>query len=217
MTRGEIIGAVLARLTISSADTVDVEQAQLQLNQEYLRLASEEHLNTETVNLVLLAGDPLVDLPPDFISVDTISVGTRRLRYVHRQRLLDTEAGGVSESEADEGPSIYSFWSPTRIRVWPAPAASFTQTVRLVYSARPTLLAGDLDTPIVLPEEYHDLLVEQVIARLAATREEAFDIAAVAQARADTLRGQLRRHLRERMGVGDNRLRLSVYSMGRRL
>lgn len=216
MTRAEIIGAVLARLGISDADSTDVEQAGLQLNQEYLRIASEENLNTEAVNLQFLEGDPLVDLPPDFLSIDTISVGTHRLKQVHRQRLLDLEAGGASESEVDTGPAIYSFWSPGRIRVYPSPSAAGPTTARLIYSARPPLLSQDADTPSVIPDEYHDLLIEQVIARLAATREEAFDIAGVAQQRADELRGRLRRHIRDRVGVGDNRLRLAVYSRGRR-
>lgn len=215
MTRGQITGAVLARLGISAAEVADLAQAEIQLDQEYLRLVSEEHLNTAAADLILSVGEPLADLPPDLVGIDTISIGRRRLARLNRQRLLDLEAGGYSEAEADQGPRYYAFWSPGRIRVWPAPAADSQSGTRVVYDARPAVLADDLDEPEAVPTEYHDLLIDLVVYELARTREEAYDLAQAALAAALDKRARLSRHVAQRAGIGDYRIRQAVYSTGR--
>jgi hypothetical protein len=71
-------------------------------------------------------------------------------------------------------------------------------------------MALDLDIPSQIPEEYHDMLGELVVHRIAMS-EEAFDLAQSAKQIADELRGRLIGQMKKRQGPGPRRLRLAVY------
>lgn len=217
MTREELRDYVLDRLAISSGDTSRVTQINGLLSREYLRIVREERLGIATADLIFTAGDPLVDLPDDLMEIITIRRGETALRPVNRERMLSLEADRQGSAQADD-PQVYAFEAPTRIRVEPAPTENDATGATLVYVAKPASqnaapaygLAHDDDEPALLPEEFHDLIAERVIERIAASEEEAEQVA-IAGAMSASLRAGLSSSMNRRSGRASSHIRPRGY------
>jgi len=191
VTRDEIVEMVRLRTGISTSDSRMTTFITSMLNQEYQRLAAEAGLYQKVGTMSLVAGSDVVDLPNDW-----------------QQTLQITRSGAivtpVTASEFAQLPNAYGgtmvFFpqSPERIQVRPVPTASEPQGLTILYVARPADLALGTDSPVAMPVEYHDLLVELVCMRVYAAEEDQNQMA-IAQQQADLLMARLVAHVNKRV------------------
>ena len=199
---------VLDRLSIDSTDTAKVTQIDRQLNTEYLRVVAEERLNVTKTTLALVADSQVVDLPDDWTETLALQRGATVMIPASFEKFAELDAAGTNAGY--DAPIFYYQESPDRLRVFPTPTTTDPDGLTLWYCARPDAMALDLDIPSQIPEEYHDMLGELVVHRIAMS-EEAFDLAQSAKQIADELRGRLIGQMKKRQGPGPRRLRLAVY------
>lgn len=186
---------MLDRLGISSADSARVTQINATLSREYQKLATTLGLGHDEADLIFTAADPIVDLPDDCGVILTVRVGTTVLRRISRQQIASVVAAGSSGA-----PVAYVMESPTRIRIVPAPTANDSTGAVLAYAVRPVTWTLDADTPSLLPEEFHDLVAELTVVRIAMSDEEPA-MAQGAQAVAAGLLADLKTFLSSRVGT----------------
>jgi hypothetical protein len=210
MNLGEMRDYVRDRLSIAASDAIKQSQIDLIINTEYRRVCAEMQLNIERATLATVANSQLVDLPDDWQETITMRFGQNVLQPVNIQRFAELDATG---EDWPDGPSFYYQESPERVRVWPTPTATDIDAITLWYVARPDTLAGAADVPSALPLEYHDLLTEMAVARVA-QNEEAFDIAQAAQVTVAELRARLDGQMNRRQGAGNERVVLRYYGVG---
>jgi hypothetical protein len=199
---------VLDRLSIDSTDTAKVTQIDRQLNTEYLRVVAEERLNVTKTTLALVADSQVVDLPDDWTETLALQRGATVMIPASFEKFAALDAAGTNSGY--DAPIFYYQESPDRLRVFPTPTTTDPDGLTLWYCARPDAMTVDANTPVQIPDEYHDMLAELVVHRIAMS-EEAFDLAQSAKQIADELRGRLIGQMRKRQGPGPRRLRLAVY------
>lgn len=209
MTLDELRNYVRDRLSIAASDSTKQTQIDTVLNQEYRRLCAEERLNMERTTVGLIENSQLADLPNDWVETVAIRFGKVVLQPVNFQKFAELDA--TSETSASTGPTVYFQESPERIRLWPTPTETNSTALILWYVARPDAMENGTDTPASLPVEYHDLLAELAVARIA-QNEEAFDLANAALGTANDLRTRMQGQMRRRQGTGANRVLLTHYS-----
>lgn len=213
MTRDEIVSAALDRLTIEAGDSVKVAQAQMYAQMEHQRAVIEMRLLKKFADVGVTAGSNTAGaLPTDFAGVASLRAGDEQLEPVSDHRMFEMDASTVGATvNADSAPEVYNFVSadPPTLWIWPAPGTTSATGLRLVYYAKPTLLATNVAPPN-LPVEWHDLLVEAVVHRLALSEEEP-TLAAAAKANMDDLRSRMWRELTRRQGPTSSRGHLLVY------
>lgn len=210
MTLGQLRDYVRDRLSIAASDSVKQQQIDLVINTEYRRICAEMQLNIERTTLATIAGSQLVDLPNDWAETISIRFGTNVLQPVNIQRFVELDASG---EDWPEGPSYYYQESPERIRVWPTPSATDIDAIDFWYVARPDALAGAADVPSAMPIEYHDLLGEIAVVRIA-QNEEQFDLAQSAQNTANELMARMTGQMKRRQGTSSERVALRHYGGG---
>jgi hypothetical protein len=213
MTLGEMRDYVRDRLSIAASDTTKQTQIDLVLNTEYRRICAEERLNIEKTTMGLVAGSQLADLPNDWQETITVRHGATVLQPVTFMRFAELDAASENGTNTSDGPSAYYQESPERIRVWPTPVETNSTALTLWYVARPDAMTLVTHTPSVLPVEYHDLLAEMAVVRIA-QNEEQFDIAQAAQATVNDLRLRMSGQMRRRQGSGQERVVLNHYGVG---
>lgn len=194
---------VLARLGISSGESGVLEAlVDRQLDQEYQRTVMVHRLVVERTDLVLTAGDPVVDLPDDLNEILTLSAGGRPLQELSWPEYVELVSGTLSDTSA------VAFYTPSgtsAVRVHPEPSENDNAGISLWYSAAASSWtgvdgAGTSESPDALPSAFHDLPCERAVAFLALI-DEALDLAAAATARAENLETMLVRHLGRRAGM----------------
>ncbi len=210
MTLDELRNYVRDRLSIAASDSTKQTQIDLVINTEYRRICAEMQLNIERATLATVADSQLVDLPDDWQETITMRFGGNVLQPVNIQRFAELDA---TTEDWPDGPSFYYQESPERVRVWPTPSATDIDAIVLWYVARPDAIAGGSEIPSVLPLEYHDLLAEMAVSRVA-QNEEQFDIAQAAQATVAELRARLDGQMNRRQGAGNERVVLRHYGVG---
>jgi hypothetical protein len=201
--------AVLDRLSIEAGDTAKVTEIKAQLVTEHLRLVAEERLKLALATLAFVAGTATIALPADWVATESIYSGSVRMQPVSFQDLALRQAGVAGQTLTNTQPGLYTLVVPN-IRIWPTPTTSTSTGAVMVYRARPTAMSAAGDLPDSLPAEWHDLLVELAVHRIAMS-EEAMDIAAGAKATADELRGRLRLLAANRNGPMGSRIALLGY------
>jgi len=197
------------RLSIAASDSIKQTQIDTVINNEYRRVCAEMQLNIERATLATIAGEQLVDLPDDWAETVSMRFGQTVLQPVGIRRFVELD----SSDNWPEGPSFYYQESPERVRVWPTPSATDIDAITLWYVARPDALAEAGDVPAAMPMEYHDLLAEMAVARIA-QNEEAFDIAQAAQATVAELMSRMTGQMKRRQGAGSERVALRHYGIG---
>lgn len=203
--------AVLDRLSVAASDTAKLTQVKQVLKDEHLRLGARLNLKVSSADLTFTANDPTVDLPADFQAVIALRTGSTRMQPVTHQELMLLEAGVQNSDLVDSVASgWYAFEGASAIRVFPTPSKTSSTGARIWYVARPTAMSADGDTPEGLPTEWHQLLVEMAIYRIALAEEES-GLASAAKASADELRMDFERFLKGRGGPAGSRLRLRHY------
>ena len=108
---------------------------------------------------------------------------------------------------------MYYQESPERIRLWPTPVETNSTALIIWYVARPDAMTSGGNTPSAIPVEYHDLLAELAVARIA-LNDESFDLAQSATAIANDLRARMQGQMRRRQGAGNERVVLRHYKVG---
>lgn len=213
MTLNELRDYVRDRLSIAASDSTKQTQIDLVLNTEYRRICAEERLNIEKTTMGLVAGSQLADLPNDWQETISIRHGAVVLQPITFMRFAELDASGENGTETSNGPSVYYQESPERVRVWPTPVETNSTALTLWYVARPDAMTSGGNSPTALPVEYHDLLAELAVARIA-QNEEQFDIAQSAQNTVNELRQRMSAQMRRRQGYGQERVVLRHYGVG---
>lgn len=213
MTRDELTSFVLGRLGVSSDRDAFVAIVEPALEREYHRVIRRFMLSHDEADLALTAGDHYVDLPDDFMRVRTLRIGANTLREVSMDDL--SRAAGARDLSGSEnnasGPRTFVFMGDDRIYVDPAPAEDDDTGCKLFYVNRPTAWSSGDDTPSLLPSEYHDLIGERVIWRMAMNQEEFATHAAAALANAVGIEEELLYELTVRNGDPQDRVIRKVY------
>ena len=197
MTIAQARSYVLARLGISSGESATVDALiDLQLDQEYQRIVLEQALEVDVAQLVTTADDPLVDLPDDLNEILKINLGTVTLEPIDPDSYAKLSA---YEDQTLDGPVAYMRSGSRRIRLFPSAVADGTD-LRCWYTSAAETWNDANPVPLALPAPFHDLPCERVVAFLALL-DEATDLAAIANARADDLEARLIRHMGRRGGM----------------
>lgn len=210
MTRGELTSAVLERFGVGSSRTAFVTQIQGHLNRIYVREVVALGLLKATTTVALTAGDEIVYLPPDFAEVDTFRLGATILVPRTSPGVMTGAAQAVIDGDSwTAGPRYYDYFPPDRLRVGPVPSDDEV-TGSLVYRAKPDLMTADADVPDAIPAEYHDLLLEMAVWRMAPNQEEP-GMGQDALGAAGVLREELRESLGRVAGNTSDRIRRRFY------
>lgn len=213
MTLDELRNYVRDRLSIAASDSTKQTQIDNILNTEYRRLCAEERLNIERTTMGLVANSQLADLPNDWQETIAVRYGANVLQPIGLQRFAELDAASENGTETSDGPSMYYQESPERIRVWPTPTETNSTALTIWYVARPDEMTAGGNSPTALPVEYHDLLAEMAVARIA-LNEESFDLANSALSIVSDLRGRMQGQMRKRQGAGNERVVLHHYGVG---
>lgn len=206
MTYAELRTYVRDRLSISTADSAKTTQINTAINQARYRLAAEFRLLEATASLNFTAGVETVTLPSDVTQVLSIRQGTYVLQPITRSELAQYRAAQAAGTTISTGPQVYVIdGSSATIRVWPVPTETVSGAATLHYVQRPTALSADGDAPSELPVEFHDLIGEEAVYRIAQSEED-MDLARGAAAVAADLREGLRAYMNRRIGAGASRV-----------
>lgn len=211
MTRGELVTYVLERLGVSSSRTSFVTQVRSHLYREYRRYVRVLELQKDVANLSLVAADPFVDLPDDFLKILRLRIGTRTLSALTWDDLVVSRAAMDGVELAGAVPWRYVFMDPDRIYLDPAPTESDVDGVELFYVPAPAAWTIDDDVPTLIPEEYQHILGEATIGFFAQNQEEFATHAAMARAEEARLRAELETELVDRAGEQPGRIRRRHY------
>lgn len=205
-TRDELVTYVFSRLGVSSSRDSFQALVEGHLERHYHRAVRNFMLNMDDADLALVQDDPYVDLPDDFMRARTVRVGTRTLRQITQESLADRAAAREEASASTATPGVYVFMAPNRLYIDPVPTETDNAGGKLFYVARPAAWTSGDDTPDCLPTEYHDLLAEETIYRMAQDQEEFSTHAAAAAATAARLRAELSLEIKLRDGDGSHRV-----------
>lgn len=214
MTYKELQRSVFDRLGLAEPPWPVALQVRRLLNTEYQRLVAEEDLSATKADLALVAADPLVTLPSDFLKILALRRGTGRMFLITADEFAQREgtntASGLTTST--DGPWYYMFEAPLRIRVQPTPTTSDAAGIVAWYVNRPVPMSLDTDVPAALYGEWQDILIERVVLRQATSMGKT-DLAAEARVTLGELMGSLVRVNNEREG-GTYQIPIAAY--GRR-
>lgn len=203
MTRAEIRAYILARLSLSSADTSRVTTINTLMDQVYLRLAAKYQTTTATAALAFTSGTATVTLPTDLVEVLSIEKGKYTLIPVDADRYAELQG------QAYTSDPLYYFRSGLlEIRIVPTPTATDAAAATCFYVQAPATLTagGDSASPSAIPTQFHDLIAELVVAQVAMDEEEFATHASGALATASRLEAELRLHMNTRGGQGPRRV-----------
>lgn len=198
---------VLDRLSISTAETAKVTQVTTLLNLQYQDLCLRLGLNKGYDTLDVTADTATVTLPTDCVKILALRYGSRPIDPVSWQQYADLYAADQTDSLSEEGRFYYFMQSHTTIRILPIPSATVADAIDCWYLARPTSFSSGSSTPSAIPSEFHDILVEYTIYKLALSEEE-IGLANSALQEALRREGSLRTWLGAFEGSDDNRLGL---------
>lgn len=197
---------VLDRLSISTAETAKVTQVTTLLNLQYQDLCLRLGLNKAYDTLDVTADTATVTLPTDCVKILALRYGSLRIDPVSWQEYADLFAADADES-INTNNLYYFMQSHTTIRILPIPSATVADAIDCWYLARPTSFSSGSSTPSAIPSEFHDILVEYTIYKLALSEEE-IGLANSALQEALRREGSLRTWLGAFEGSDDNRLGL---------
>jgi len=196
---------VLDRLSLSSAESAKVTQVTTLLNLQYQDLCLRLGLNKAFDTLDVTADTATVTLPADCTKILSLRYGSRNIDPVSWQEYANLYAADQSDSLSEEGTFYYFMQSHTTIRILPIPSATAADAISCWYLARPTAFSSGSSTPSAIPSEFHDILVEYTIYKLALAEEE-LGLANSALQEALRREGALRTWLGAFEGSDDNRL-----------
>jgi hypothetical protein len=203
---GELRTYVRDRLTISTGDAAKTTQINTAINQARYRLAAEFRLLEATASLNFTANTETVTIPADVTEILSIRQGTYVLQPITRAELAQYRAAQAAGTTLSTGPQVYVVdGASTTIRVWPVPTTTVTAAATIHYVQRPVALSADGDTPSEMPTEFHDLIAEEAVYRIAQSEED-FDLARGAAAATAELREGLRAYMNRRMGAGASKV-----------
>lgn len=196
----DIVAAGRFRLDIDAdTDTEATNQLGAAVNRAYRRLVAKYRLEISDGTASLVADQNYITLPTGFLRILSVRIGTTRLRRTTPERFADFEATG---DEIETGtPVWFTDKPPTDLWVTPTPDADETDAVAVRYVPLPATLSGT-DEPELIPEGYHELLLERAVA-FVAPREGLPDEAASATLMADRLEAELGAEIRNRAGIMD--------------
>lgn len=184
MTFLEMKTYVQDRLVISTDDSTRITMIEDMINNVYRRLVAELGLLQGQITLYTLAGDPDVNLP-------VLHVRTRALRYNNQvlQEVSWQQFANLTLQEAPSDLAVYAMKGYGTISLWPTPSEANLE-LELWYDELPTPMGSASDEPDGIPEGFHEIIPEEVIARVAMAEEEP-GLAQVAKQLAAEMRMQL--------------------------
>lgn len=195
MTYAELRTYVLNRLTISTAETARITQVNTAINQARYRLSAQFRLKKATTTLDFVADTETVTLPSDVVEILGIYTSDWLLQPITEQEFAE-----LTSVNTTIGPQVYIVdGSSTTLRLRPIPSESETGALSVSYVQRPAALSADSDTPSEMPAEFHDLIAEEAISKIAMSEED-FDLARGAAVVAAQLTEGLRSYMNRRAG-----------------
>lgn len=208
MTRDDLERDVYDEMGVAAPSWAIQRRVVKALTQAHLRVVAEEKLNHARADLAFVADDPDVALPADFLEIRALRRGGVVLREVtdpEYAALVATDSAPATAVGYD-GPMVYTMKEPNRLTVFPAPTATAASGAQLWYVAKITPMAAGASTPAGIPEPWHELLVNMVLAKLGpgATRVQWSQ-------EARELRAALHNHVSERTGDDSYRVKMRGY------
>jgi hypothetical protein len=179
-------------LLIADEDSDRITLIQHQVNRAHKRLVADLGLLQKKANLNLIAGDENVSLPFDWYRTRVLRRGTTVLREVSFQEMGALDLPASSDL-------VYAMKGVGEIILRPVPGESVTGALELWYDAYPEAMATGSDEPEGVPEAYHEIIPETVIAKVAAAEEEPM-LAQIALQFANEMAGELRSIVNRRGG-----------------
>jgi hypothetical protein len=178
------------------------------LIQAHLRVVAQEKLNHAVADLPFVADDPDVPLPADFLEIRSVRRGAYVMREITDPDYAALIAGQQVESTTQyyDGPVSYIMREPNRLTVWPTPTSATSAGAELWYVARPAPMAVDENTPAGIPDEWHELLVYMVLAKIGPDQKRPMALEMARQLRTD-----LHNHVAERTGDNTYSLQMRGY------
>lgn len=173
MTLDDLRTYVRQRLTVSTADSATTTQIDTAINQARLRLVARFRLKVATTTLDFTADTETVALPSDCTEILSISTADYLLQAINEQDFgqLTSGSGGPQVFVRDGTSAV--------IRVRPVPQSTENDAATIRYVQRPTALSSGTDVPSEVPDEFHDLVGELAVHRIA-QNEEDLDLARAA-------------------------------------
>jgi hypothetical protein len=84
----------------------------------------------------------------------------------------DTDGPGIPLFLTDNGQHSQIYWKDINTLAWGSTGPASDQTLRVYYLARPEELKNDGDEPVLIPREYHELLVWSAACQLKVIADE---------------------------------------------
>lgn len=197
--------AVLDRLNVSSGDAGRVTQIDQVLNSEYQRLVARHSLSTVVASVATTASVATAPLPASIVRIVSLRTASGIVQAIPAEEYAQKLATGYAASTT----AFYYWESSTTIRLLPVPTATSATALTITYVARPAVISG-ASIPSLLPDEYHQLLVEKCIMRTALSEEE-IGLSREAGNIAMGLEQELSEWILTRDGRPNTRLRLRFY------
>ena len=210
-TRGELTTYVLERLGVSSSRTAFKTQIQNELYRRYVANVRKYNLSILRADLTLTAAVYTVPLPTDWLKTRTIRVASVNLREITFELLSEIRAAANASSAAGGVISRFALYPPSSIYLDVAPDTTSATGGEIFYVNKPAAWTVDADTPAFIPDDFHDLLAEEVIYRMAMNQEEFGTHAAAALQAVGLLSQELALEMKIRSGDHSNRISRAHY------
>jgi hypothetical protein len=169
VTRDECVTFVLDRLQIPSSDTAKVAQTQNILQLEVYRANDFFELTLTSAVITINTSGGVTSWPTDVQKIKAINQSTVVIEMVDEttfaMRLAALAAGGAVPSN----PPTFAVWHPPSTFI-SAPAPSANVSALMTYVQRPAAMSAS--TVVPLPLEWHDLVCERTVRRMALTEGE---------------------------------------------
>lgn len=174
MNFGDATNYVLDRLAIPTSDTTKIAQLQNLINLETARTNEEYNLTVTSAAATVATTTGIVTLPADFqklVYLLQTSVTVDLIDEVNFAARAAQIAAGTASSVTN--PPTVAVYRPSGtggvLYTLPIPTTNVSAT--LIYVQRPAVMSSNATT-IPLPVEYHDLICELVVRRMALTEGE---------------------------------------------
>lgn len=164
MTFRELQDFVYAQLGVVEPPWQMQVQVKRALVRAHVRIAAERQMRHAVADLAFLAGDPIVALPADFVSIRSIRRDGELMRQVdeveYARMLTQNESFGFT------GPAVFVMQEPDRLEVFPIPETTDSTGAVLEYVQRAPAMSADSDVPVGIPEPWHELVAYTVLAQM---------------------------------------------------
>lgn len=165
MATGMLVSDVETRVFRVFGDDANVQVTKADvirwINDAQRELALDNNLLRVTATMTSVVGQSQYNFPtsPAILTLEMIKYNGITLRQITQQEADEFIANNDDASNYPTGtPTHFWVWGPT-FTLYPAPASSKTNDLKIYYTRQPNDVAADSD-PLDLPAQYHNLIVD---------------------------------------------------------